>query len=241
MNFAWEHLVTNVADFNMKEGVTSFINPYSMYLLKDKSNLVSRVDYWHIDGISLVHIINLIKRKKVSRYSFDETSIAPKIFKFAKEKKYKIAIIGTKPELINKAIHNIEKKYEIKIDYYRNGYFLNDDEVNGTIEKILNHNVKIVICGMGTPLQEAFLLKLKSKNWEGYGYTCGGYLHQTSQNISYYPSFFDKYNIRWAYRIYTEPKLLLRYFYLYPKFFILFFSFILKNTSILFVRKHFNR
>ena len=87
---------------------------------------------------------------------------------------------------------------------------------------IKNLNPDIVICGMGTPLQEHFLADLQKLGWGGIGYTCGGFLHQTARDIQYYPEWIDKYNIRWIYRIYDEPKLFKRYFWEYPKFFVYF-------------------
>jgi N-acetylglucosaminyldiphosphoundecaprenol N-acetyl-beta-D-mannosaminyltransferase len=82
-----------------------------------------------------------------------------------------------------------------------------------------------VIVGMGAVLQEKFLLTLRSLNWQGAGYTCGGFFHQTADTITYYPKIIDQLQLRWAYRIFKEPKLFLRYSIQYPKFiFILLFD-----------------
>jgi exopolysaccharide biosynthesis WecB/TagA/CpsF family protein len=87
------------------------------------------------------------------------------------------------------------------------------------LENIKELNPDIVVCGMGTPLQEQFLVDLQDTGWNGIGYTCGGFLHQTAGDIQYYPKWVDKYNLRWVYRIYDEPVLFKRYFGDYPKFF----------------------
>ena len=80
----------------------------------------------------------------------------------------------------------------------------------------------IIVCGMGAPLQEQLLVDLQNIGWIGTGYTCGGFLHQIASNIQYYPIWTDKYHLRWAYRIYDEPKLFKRYFWEYPKFLMVF-------------------
>ena len=69
---------------------------------------------------------------------------------------------------------------------------------------------------MGTPKQEEFLLDLSQAGWKGTGYTCGGFLHQTAQNIKYYPKWIDLFNLRAIYRIYDEPRLIKRYMLEYP-------------------------
>ena len=75
---------------------------------------------------------------------------------------------------------------------------------------------------MGTPLQEKFLIDLKKNGWSGIGFTCGGFLHQTSNNIIYYPNWIDKFSLRAFYRMYDEPKLIKRYFLIYPLAILLF-------------------
>ena len=75
----------------------------------------------------------------------------------------------------------------------------------------------IVIAGMGSPLQEHFLISLRKKGWGGLGFTCGAFIKQTAKNINYYPKVFDKFHFRWLYRLFDEPKLFGRYFFEYPK------------------------
>lgn len=222
---AWEKLILKMEDFEMKKGLTSFVNPYSMLLLKNSPAIVDGIDHWHIDGISLVRYISKIFKKDINRFSFDDTSVAPLVFEFAKEKSLSIAVVGTKEEIIHTAIKNLKNKYGIEIAFYRNGYFKDAQDRINCLKKIQNDKIDIVICGMGTPYQESFLIDLKSSGWNGYGFTCGGYLHQVAQNENYYPTFFDKFNIRWIYRIWDEPKLLRRYMIEYPKFFFQFYLF----------------
>ena len=57
---------------------------------------------------------------------------------------------------------------------------------------------------------------LSKYNWQGIGYTCGGFLHQTANHIQYYPHWINRLGLRAFYRIYDEPKLFKRYFIDYP-------------------------
>ena len=99
----------------------------------------------------------------------------------------------------------------------RHGYFSQDDDRSVVIKKIFQLDPDYVICGMGTPLQEYFLLDLKKEGWKGEGFTCGGFFHQTANRIIYYPEWINRFGLRSFYRMYDEPKLIKRYFIDYPK------------------------
>jgi exopolysaccharide biosynthesis WecB/TagA/CpsF family protein len=232
-NKSWGIIINKVADFEIKKGITSFVNPHSMLILKENDPVASGVDYWYVDGISLVKLLGWLFNKKISRTSFDDTSIANMIFSGVAEKKQNIAIIGDEAEVVEKSVNFIEKKYNITIQFYRNGFMEDEEDLQQTINMLIDKKIEVVICGMGTPKQEEFLIKLKNTGWEGYGYTCGGYLHQIAQKNKeyYYPPFYDKMQLRWIYRMMDEPKLISRYFIQYPKFFNRLIAFRLKSKK----------
>lgn len=225
----WSTMFAKLHSFKFNKGLTSFINPYSLLVLKDHPELADGIDYWYADGISLVNVINKNLNKEIERYSFDDTSLAPIVFDFARTNSLRIAVIGTKEEFIHDAVANIKNKYNVDIAYHRNGYFSSETDRNTCFKEIKNNNIDIVICGMGTPHQEKFLIDLIKADWNGYGFTCGGYLHQMAKKEDYYPEFFNKHNIRWVYRIIDEPKLIRRYCIDYPTFFFK-FSIFTKNS-----------
>lgn len=77
---------------------------------------------------------------------------------------------------------------------------------------IVKLNSDFLIVGMGALMQEKFLLKVKNAGYQGVGFTCGGFIHQTSKNeIDYYPAWVDKTNLRFVYRMWKEPHTLKRY------------------------------
>ncbi|MEN2400550.1 WecB/TagA/CpsF family glycosyltransferase [Flavobacterium sp. MC2016-06] len=221
---SWKIIIQKITNFEIKKGLTTFVNPYSMLLLKERNDIAEEIDHWYVDGISLVNKLNKYYKLKNNRFSFDDTSLAPIIFNHSRINNLSIAIIGTKEEYINKAVNAIEGKYNVKIAYARNGYF-KDYEKEDCINLLVKEKLDVVICGMGAPYQEIFLIDLKNAGWSGYGYTCGGYLHQIAKKKNYYPTFFDKLNIRWIYRIIDEPKLFQRYLIDYPDFFLKFHKF----------------
>jgi len=211
---------------NKKKKLTTFLNPFS-YVLVRSSGI--RLDDFNIeiDGGLLVQILNLfgISRK---RKSFDMTSMAPIIFNNAIKNNKSVYFVGAKMNVIDLAIKNIQKEFpKLNVLGYHDGYISERKKVK-ILKDINNLNIDYVICGMGTPLQEQFLLSLQASGWSGKGYTCGGFLHQTASQINYYPYWINRLGLRAFYRMYDEPKLVKRYFIDYPKAIVIIFYDLIK-------------
>jgi N-acetylglucosaminyldiphosphoundecaprenol N-acetyl-beta-D-mannosaminyltransferase len=175
-----------------------------------------------IDGGLLVIFFNLFFCKNELRVSFDMTSLAPTIFKQAESLEKSIYLVGSKSEEIDASLKAIKENFpRLKVLKHRNGYFSEEEWKNET-SLVAKLNPDIVIAGIGTPIQEHFLIELRSKGWTGTGYTCGGFFHQTANGLEYYPKYIDKFNLRWLYRIYDEPKLIKRYTLNYTAFIFVF-------------------
>ena len=203
----------------------TFLSPIKYIVARKHLEYVEGFDVINIDGYSL---LSLLKRFKiisslVVRRSFDFSSLADSAFQYASKNQLKVCLIGTHPFLIGKAIQNIKEKYPtLNIVFYRDGYFKNKEDELDTTNRIIAENPDIVICGMGIGKQELFLLNLRKLGWRGTGVTCGGFLHQISAGLDYFPEWSNKYNLRWLYRLYREPNLLYTRFYKILHFIILF-------------------
>lgn len=217
-----KRLLEIMLNTDTKKKLTTFLNPYSYLLARKETNIFSRCNI-EIDGIALVVLMNIFKLGRYKRKSFDMTSLAPEVFSNAIENAQSVYLIGTSEELIFQAVRNIQTAFPgLNIIGYRNGYFKNEEERKSVLNEVKSSKPDIVICGMGTPLQENFLIALEDLGWNGNGYTCGGFLHQMASKVRYYPKWIDEFNLRWLYRMYDEPKLIYRYTIEYPKFLMIF-------------------
>lgn len=215
-----------------KIGIHTFLNPYSYLQLRKHPELLKEMDSIFIDGEWLCKFLRWFKVANPKRKSFDMTSIAPMVFDDAEKSRLKIAIIGSNSLEIESAKSNLKSKWsKLELVYTRNGYFYSEQEKIDVIEQINEKNPNLVIVGMGAVLQEEFLVMLKKSKWRGLGYTCGGFFHQTSTTLQYYPKIFDQLNIRWVYRLMKEPKLIKRYFLMYPIFVCIFLNDLVKNYN----------
>lgn len=196
-------------------GIVSFINPYSYLLFRKKEVALSNVDYLYVDGFLLVHFIRYFYKKRINRFSFDMTSLAPEIFKYAELKRKNIYLLGDTYKSISNAVERIKAKYSnCHIVKYRHGFFSTHKEYADTLNEVISLNPDIVIVGMGALKQEMFLLDLKNKGWQGLGFTCGGFFHQINTELQYYPNYINKLNLRWVYRLIKEPPVRKRIFHI---------------------------
>lgn len=195
----------------------SFLNPFSYYQLRNNKKLLQSIDRWLIDGQLLVKYFKLLGVADVTRKSFDMTSLAPEVFSQAIEKNQSVYFVGTTPEDIVIAVEKIADRFKgLNIIGFHHGYLDDKAKAQLVMSDINNKSADIVIVGMGAPRQESFLINLRNTGWKGTGFTCGGFFHQTASKMDYYPKWADKFNLRWLYRIYDEPKLAKRYFIQYP-------------------------
>lgn len=213
-------------DLSYGEGsIITFLNPVSYLEARRNIRLFSEFDGIFADGSVLVAAIRLLYGQKVCRRSFDMTSLAPVLFEYAEKNAKSIYIVASHQDELEKAIGIFKSKYpRLEFAGYRNGYFDSDADRHAEIAKIIDICPDFLIVGMGILSQEKFLLEAKNAGFNGTGFTCGGFIHQTAiEDIDYYPHWVDKYNLRFLYRMYKEKHTRKRYFqaaFLFPIIFL---------------------
>ena len=194
--------------------IYSFLNPVSYLDALQNKDLFCQMDGLFADGSLLVAAIRLLYGAKVTRCSFDMTSLAPKLLNYAVENGKSVYIVASKQEQVEKAVEIFRERYKgINIIGYRNGYFGNEMEQDVEARHIVEVAPDFLIVGMGAIAQEKFLLKVKENGFQGIGFTCGGFIHQTARGeADYYPAWVGRMNIRFLYRMWKEPHTRKRYF-----------------------------
>lgn len=205
--------------------IYTFLNPVSYLIALKNKDKFAGFDGIFADGVLLVKAIKLVYGDLVQRKSFDMTSFAPILFDKAVKEGRRIYIVASKEDELNKAVKIFSEQYpRLHIVGKHHGFFSSNKEREEEIGRIIVLNPDYLIVGMGTPLQEEFLLQAKKKGFQGIGFTCGGFIHQTAHNqIDYYPTWIDRANLRFVYRMYKEPHTRKRYLqaaFLFPYYFL---------------------
>lgn len=195
------------------KGIYTFLNPVSYLDALKHKKLFASFEGIYADGGLLAKAIKMLYGKSVKRRSFDMTSLAPIVFSFAAKNNKYVAIVATKQEMVEKAVKTLQGNYPgLNISYFRNGYFASETEMDEEAKKIVAMHPDFLIVGMGIIKQEEFLLKVRDAGFQGIGFTCGGFIHQTAQDkVDYYPEWVDKHGLRFVYRMYREPHTRKRY------------------------------
>lgn len=215
------------SDVSSSFHIASFVNPFSYIELLKSPDLIDSVDCFFTDGALLRLFHNrFYPCRKVERLSFDFSSIANDVFEWCQYNNKKVALIGAEPPEIVEAVKNILKLYpDLNIVYSHDGYVNKKDVYEEVQQNIIDSRAEILICGMGTPLQEDFLLKFKSieSNLQ-LGFTCGGFFTQTSIKPDYYHPLIKKVGLRWLQRMAMHSHVRKRVFIDYPKFLFFYFK-----------------
>ena len=183
------------AFFETKGRVYTFLNPVSYLDALERKELFGRFDGIFADGSLLVAAIRMVYGKRVTRRSCDMTSIGRQLLE------------------VKKAVDMLKKQYpKANIIGYRDGYFANEQEMVQEARYITALNPDFLVVGMGAIKQENFLLRVKAAGYQGIGFTCGGFIHQTAHSEKdYYPEWADRMNLRFLYRMWREPHTRKRY------------------------------
>ncbi len=211
--------------FIRENKIYTFLNPVSYLNAIKNERLFERFDGILVDGSILTVSIRLLYGKRIKRRSFDMTSIATSLFQYSISEKKTIYLIGATTVQIERTVEILQNRFpELQIAGYRNGFFSSENEIQKTCKEIIRLKPDYVIAGMGTPLQEMFLLQLKGCCYKGIGFTCGSFISQLSmRGVAYYPKWTNKYNLRFLYRFYKEKHTRKRYLkavFLFPFYFI---------------------
>lgn len=212
--------------FASRGKVYTCVNPYYYHIVRKNPDLYEKMDGLFVDGMTMCWWLRILWGKKISRLSFDMSSMAAHLFDWLDrhpENGGNIYFIGAKEEEIGSAIDNIHTRFpNLNIAGFRNGYFKDKEERERVIKDIVKLNPAFTIVGMGSPMQESFALELKESGYKGVVFTCGGFLHQTSQRMYYYPQWVNKYNMRAFYRLFHEKGLVKRLYNVILEFPVLF-------------------
>lgn len=191
----------------------TFLNPVSYLNALKHKVLFGQFDGIFADGSLLVAAVRMCYGKKVTRRSCDMTSVGRALMEVSACEGKSLYFVASKQEDVEKAIAMFCERFaDVNIVGYRNGYFVNEEEMNEEARHIVEVNPDFLLVGMGIVKQEEFLLRVKRAGYRGIGFTCGGFIHQTAYNeTDYYPEWFDRMNLRFLYRMYKEPYTRKRY------------------------------
>lgn len=127
-----------------------------------------------------------------------------------------VALVGAKPQIVEKAKENLEKEISgLFVTYAHDGYFSNDEEI---INELKIRQPRLVLCALGSPKQEEFIIKAKQVLPNALFVGVGGSFDVWSGVVERAPEIYQKLGLEWLYRTVKEPKRFKRIFPTLPLF-----------------------
>jgi N-acetylglucosaminyldiphosphoundecaprenol N-acetyl-beta-D-mannosaminyltransferase len=217
----WQHVLRGICHQAI---LVTFVNPLSVSTVRIRPDFLDELasfDLVYADSILIAKLAAMLRGEPVERRSFDGNSMAPELFGLCRHHALRVALVGGRPGVATAAGRVFHRTFGTRPMLTAAGYF--DDRVQrrNLLRTIERRAPEVVICGMGSGLQDRFLLDLAGEGWKGLGVTCGGYFDQVvASGVRYYPRFVDRFHLRALYRMMREPfRPLPRYTYEYSSFY----------------------
>lgn len=169
--------------------------------IKELQNIINSADLTVADGAGVVIGSKIQGSPLPERVAgFD---LITKMFNDEHIKTRPIFILGSKQETIEKAAQNLREQ-GVNICGLMNGYFPKEDDAS-VIEFINYNKPEILLVALGAPKQEVWIHKHKADINARVCIGVGGSFDIIAGVSKRAPSFFQRNNLEWLYRLYKEP------------------------------------
>lgn len=194
------------------------VNIHAMNLIYKDSNLfqiLKTADSVFCDGEG-VRIAANMKGAQIP-YKITYADWMLQFFPFCEKMGYKIFFLGSTSDILEKAVQRVQKDYpKVEICGYMNGF----EDYDHIKASIVETSPEIVLLGMGMPLQEKVIRKLKLENVSSVYLSGGAVFDYVSQEVRRAPAWMIQLKLEWLFRFLLEPKrLFVRYFIGNPLFY----------------------
>lgn len=164
-------------------------------------HIINNADYVTADGIGIIKGAQILGDPLPQRVTGFDTMLS--LLKYADQQQKSVYFLGTKKEVLQQLITNIEEKYpHLIISGYHDGYFNDETQI---IEEINQKQPNFIFVALGFPKQDFFIAKHRKHSnsiWMGVG----GSFDVLAGNVKRAPQFWIDHHIEWLYRLIQEPK-----------------------------------
>lgn len=143
-------------------------------------------------------------------------NFAKKILEICASEQKTVALVGAKPEVLEKTIENLKNEIPgLNIVYFHDGYYADEKEIK---DELIKHQPRLILCALGSPKQEFFIYELKKLLPNSLLIGVGGSFDVWGGFVERAPKIWQDFGLEWLYRTIKEPKRLKRIFPTLPLF-----------------------
>ena len=204
------NILEDLLTTNKKEFIIT-VNPE--IIMKSYKNIEIKEMLLNDNNILVPDGISIIKKAKQYNINIKEritgVDISSKALEICNKTKKSRYLFGSKKEVLDKLIININQKYpNINIVGFSDGYVEDKDKI---MQEIISLSPDLILIALGVPNQELLINKYIEKAKKGVFIGVGGTFDVLSGCKKRAPKLFIKLNLEWLYRIICEPTRLKRF------------------------------
>ncbi|KMT22603.1 WecB/TagA/CpsF family glycosyltransferase [Clostridium cylindrosporum] len=181
------------------------INPEKIMKAQDDNSLLELINSADLkipDGSGVVLASRLSNGNIKSRVT--GIDLMKNICIGASKKKYKIFLLGAKPEVARRASEKLKEEInDIQIVGVQDGYFKDEEKV---INEINDSGANILFVALGSPMQEKWITKNMDRLNCNIFMGVGGSFDVICGDINRAPVWMQKCGSEWVYRLIKEPR-----------------------------------
>lgn len=127
----------------------------------------------------------------------------------------RVFLIGASPNVLGKVSQELRTSHNVNIVGEQDGFFDSSQEAE-ILKNIIESKPDIVTVAMGSPRQEKFIAKCREVHPSAFYMGVGGTYDVFAGEVVRAPTWAQRLNIEWLYRLFQNPKRIKRQIVLIP-------------------------
>jgi N-acetylglucosaminyldiphosphoundecaprenol N-acetyl-beta-D-mannosaminyltransferase len=177
----------------------------------------------HCDGVGILKALRYLGVNLPLQYRVSYSLLMPELLEQCQQNGLSMFLLGSNPQNLNVAVHNLSQRYSHATFSGYHGYFSmeNAAENQQIIQMINRMKPNILVVGMGMPRQEEWVWKYRDQLEVNAILVGGAVIDRLAGKVADCPAFIADRGLEWLYRLMQEPKrLAVRYLLGNPAFFL---------------------
>jgi N-acetylglucosaminyldiphosphoundecaprenol N-acetyl-beta-D-mannosaminyltransferase len=168
------------------------------------AKIILQCDQITADGMPVVWLSRLFRDPLPERVP--SVDIMEALMPVAEQKGYRVFMLGTKEELLQRAADNFRERFpRLQIAGTRNGYFQEEDEAE-IVEQINESKSDILLIAISSPKKEEFVERNRAALEVPFVMGVGGAFDIAAGQYTRAPRFVQRTGLEWAWRVAQEPR-----------------------------------
>jgi len=165
-------------------------------------------DIAHCDGLGILYALRFMGVDVPIDYRASYTLLMPKLLKHCNQQGFAIFFLGSRPQYLQAALDRLQVDYPNIPLAGHDGYFSTQDpyQNDAVIEQINRAKTKILIVGMGMPVQENWIRLYRNRLAVNAILPGGAVIDRLAGVVPNCPTLLSNMGLEWLYRLYREPK-----------------------------------